>query len=131
MDTLYIKKTESSPEIILDAKNNSYKLTGESRPENIRKFYDPVFNWFKTYFLELQKNSKNVSINLEINFEYFNTSTAKMIYDLIMYLNNECKALSGDFKVTWKHDALDDDIRESGKELQKFTGVSFDFIKIE
>ncbi len=127
MRSLHVHRTETTPEVDFDPEANSFKICGESRPENIRKFYETIFDWFDDYFIFLSDSGIQPNINLQMAFEYFNTSTAKMIYDLLIRLSDNVKKTSGKIMITWQYDSLDEDILESGKELQRFTGLRFDF----
>lgn len=127
MEKFYLQKTSFSPEIILDPDANLFKIAGESRPENVPKFYAPVFKWFESYLAETSVE-KDRQINLQFNYDYFNSTTAKVMLDLINSITdlstNKLKLV-----VTWFYEGMDDDIFDSGKELERLTQVKFKFIE--
>ena len=42
MEKLIIEATGNSPRIVLDPESRNFEFSGESRPENVRKFYLPI-----------------------------------------------------------------------------------------
>jgi hypothetical protein len=128
---LKIGKTNTTPEVILDPENKIYKISGESRPSDVREFYDPIISWLIDFRWELT-NSKNLNepINFSFNLEYFNSSSSKMILDI-------CKILSGlklnGFNVTmnWCYDKEDVDMLDAGKEISEIVKVPFEYIVSE
>jgi hypothetical protein len=126
---LHLIRTDSTPEVHLDAEKNIFKISGESRPENIRKFYDPIFDWIDSYLAQLRSSMSKSEVVLEISFDYFNSTTAKMIYDIIIKFNEGSKVASFPFKVNWMYDSFDQDLLSSGRSLQKFTKANFEFIE--
>jgi len=86
MDKLHIKRTVDSPEILLDYTNNIYRIIGESRPESARKFYQPVFDWFELLFNKQYFLNNIRSVELAFDLDYFNSTSAKVFFDLLTFL---------------------------------------------
>lgn len=126
MDKLLISETAFSPEVILDPNNNSFSIIGESRPENVSKFYNDIFKWFEQFLLS---DTKIKQLTIKIEFTYFNTATAKIILELINFIQEKCKIKSIDFKVTWIYEGMDDDMLDAGKLMETLSNVSFNFIE--
>jgi hypothetical protein len=128
---LIIDKTNTTPEVILDPENKIYRISGESRPSDVREFYDRIILWLNDFRRELT-NSKDLKepINFRFHLEYFNSSSAKMILDI-------CKILSilklNGFNVTlnWCYDKEDIDMLEAGKEISEIVKVPFEYIVSE
>ena len=127
MNALHLESTEFTPKVTLDAAANKYEISGESRPENTGKFYDPIIAWLEQY-----RTSVNGSQNMvfEFKFDYFNSSSAKYILDILKQLN-AFHAKGVPIKIKWSFDALDEDMKESGEEFAKLIDVPFEFINIE
>ena len=125
---LIIDKTNTSPEVILDPENKIYKITGESRPSDVREFYDRIISWLIDFRWEFT-NSKDPKepINFSFHLDYFNTSSAKMILDICKILSS--LKLSG-FNVTinWCYDKEDIDMLDVGKEISGIVMVPFEYI---
>ncbi len=132
MNNLIIEKTDSTPGVILDYAKNHIEFNGDSRPENVKSFFEPIFDWISEYNNYLNTTQVATSeIKLDVNFklEYFNSSSAKYIIDLVRTLNkigtenNKVKV-----SLNWCHDEDDEDMLDTGKEFVRITGVSMNFI---
>jgi hypothetical protein len=47
MRKLIIDQTPNSPKVILDPEKKIYEISGESRPPDVREFYDQILNWME------------------------------------------------------------------------------------
>lgn len=130
MEPLYIEKTEATPYVELNDLTKKFVISGESRPENVTQFYVPVFNWFNNYFNNNKGSAEQRNINLEIHFDYFNSTTGKAIYELIAKIKTETISTGAAFKVTWKYNKFDEDLLETGKELALLLKVNFEFVAL-
>lgn len=81
METIFIKATDVSPEVIINPGDNNYSISGGSRPESPSKFYDPVLKWIDKYG---EKHLNNATINFRI--EYFNTPSARVLREILDHL---------------------------------------------
>ncbi|MDP4266629.1 MAG: DUF1987 domain-containing protein [Bacteroidota bacterium] len=129
MDSLNIEATDISPKILFDIKNNVFDIIGKSRPENVRAFYQPVLNWLDKFEVEIiSKSNEALANKLIINlvFEYFNSSSAKFIFDIISKIhkfNNKGIII----EINWFYDEGDDEMLEAGEELSKMIAFPFNF----
>ena len=134
MEALNIEKTEFTPQVILDGTVLKFEISGESRPENTGKFYDPIIKWLEQYesVLFWQKNNfgKQNRMMFDFRLEYFNSTSAKYIMDILVILD---KFFTGgyDIVVTWHFDNLDTDMKEAGEEFARLVNVPFEFKTIE
>jgi hypothetical protein len=131
MRKLIIDQTPSSPMVILDPEKNIYQISGESRPPDVREFYDQILSWLDDFSLYLiNTGAKNKPVVFNFNFEYFNSSSGKLILDI-------CKVLAGlhskgiNIKVNWHFEKEDVDMLEVGKEMSKIVKFPFDYIESE
>jgi len=129
MRKLIIEKTTSSPKVILDPEKEVYMISGESRPPDVREFYDQILSWlqeFSQYLLG--PNYKKNPVIFNFNFEYFNSSSGKLILDI-------CKVLAGlrlkgiNVNVKWYHEKEDGDMLEVGKEMSRIVKFPFEYIE--
>jgi len=129
MRKLIIEKTTSSPKVILDPEEEVYMISGESRPPDVREFYDQILSWlqeFSQYLLGPDYKKNPVIFNF--NFEYFNSSSGKLILDI-------CKVLAGlrlkgiNVNVKWYHEKEDGDMLEVGKEMSRIVKFPFEYIE--
>ncbi len=131
MNPFIIEQSEFSPSIIFDPSNSKFEITGESRPENAGKFYESVIKWLDQYYddiLSKKELSSTEKIYFDIKLEYFNSTSAKYILDLLKVLDNYYK--NGHLaKINWHFDALDEDMKDSGEQFSKLVKVPFAFIQ--
>ena len=121
MDNLYIAPTPSTPEVDFQFDKHTLSLRGESYPENAAAFYAGVFGPLKDYLAQL--NASRVDVNIAL--AYFNSSSTKMLFNLIEVLNDAVEA-GNQVTLHWYHDEEDDTILEFGQELNEdFPAITF------
>jgi hypothetical protein len=131
MRKLIIEKTSSSPGVVLDPENKVYLISGESRPPDVREFYDQILSWLKEFSLYLVSPDYNKDpVVFSFNFEYFNSSSGKLILDI-------CKVLAGlrlkgiNILVKWYYEKEDGDMLEVGKEMSRIVKFPFEYVESE
>jgi len=133
MNPLKIEQTNVSPFVNFDTSLGTYILAGYSRPENVRDFYFPIINWldeFKKTLIESKKAEKSIDpVNFDFKFIYFNSSSAKFLYDIVILLNDMQKE-GLPININWYYDKDDDELREAGEELSDMAQVPFKFFEI-
>jgi len=130
MEKFIIEPTANSPRIVLDPDKRTFEFSGESRPENVRKFYLPVLEWLEAYTgaLEaLQDDQRKFDLQCQFNFEYFNSTSAKYILDIFKSLNT-INALGVGLDIKWLYEEDDEDMLEVGQEMSRMSKLSFEYI---
>ena len=122
LTTLEFKETRDTPEVLLDKKNNQFKIAGNSLPEDSAKFYFPILDWIQEYIKD-----PNKSTHLICNLEYFNSSSAKMIYQIFIEFE-KIKETGNDVKISWYYEPDDKLIEEKGLEYQSILDIPFEMI---
>ena len=131
MEKLIIEATGNSPRIVLDPESKNFEFAGESRPENVRKFYLPILEWLETYTKEQEKlkdGERTSELECQFNFEYFNSTSAKYILDIFKSLN-AISALGIGLDIKWLYEEDDEDMLEVGQEMSRMSKLSFEYIK--
>ena len=124
MEKYYSEGTKMTPEIVLDAVNHIYKISGNSRPENPMQFYKPVFEWLSNHL----KNSDS-KFTLEMKMDYFNTSTSKIFLDLFeMFEGHDA---TENVHVVWYYQSYDEEMQEAGEELLDLVSISYEIKLID
>lgn len=123
MDPLLLHPTPDTPKIVLDLQNSIYEISGRSIPEDVALFYQPVLNW-----LDNIPEKAVQTINLEINLEYFNTASSKMILDILMRFEEMKKSKVDDVNVKWHFNNGDIDMKEAGEEYAELVSINFEFV---
>jgi len=120
---LEIEETRDTPHINFDPENNHFTISGNSLPEDSTRFFTPVFEWVEKY---AQNPNKLTQINCEL--EYFNSSSAKMLYELFFQFQ-ELSKKGFDVKILWHYESGDVLIEEKGLEFQAVLDIPFEMIE--
>lgn len=131
MEKLIIDPTFNSPSVILDPESSKFEFSGESRPENVRKFYLPILEWLEKFADEQSGKSKSDRISnllIQFDFEYFNSTSAKYILDIFKALNVLSDMGIG-ILVKWFYEEDDEDMLEVGEEMSRMSKLEFEYIK--
>lgn len=124
MEKYYSEGTKMTPEIVLDAVNHIYKISGNSRPENPMQFYKPVFEW-----LSMHLTNSDTKFTLEMKMDYFNTSTSKIFLDLFeMFEGHDA---TENVHVVWYYQSDDEEMQEAGEELLDLVSISYEIKLID
>lgn len=119
MGPLHIAATAKTPEITFHAEEHRLVLSGRSIPENAVDFYRPVLEWS-------QGISADFNLVVQVQLEYFNTSSSKCLLDLFKRLEN-----SDSLEVQWYFDADDEDMLEAGEDYDHIVSVPFKFVEVD
>lgn len=109
MDALIIDGNVEIPDILIDPNNNSIKMIGVSRPENVLGLYKEIMNW-----IEVHKSLFTGHLVCDFKFVYINTSSQKMIFELLNKLKNIANL---DITVNWSYREKDVFMKELGEEI--------------
>ncbi|MGE0567294.1 MAG: DUF1987 domain-containing protein [Bacteroidia bacterium] len=124
MKNIFIERTRRTPEISLNI-NGMISISGMSIPENPSEFYQPALSWLDQF-----KMLEPVSVVIKVHLAYINTSS---MYIVLKFLKKAVSIPSAKdlTKITWIHDADDDDMIEQGNIMQRLVGVPFIFEEVE
>ncbi|MGA9046276.1 DUF1987 domain-containing protein [Sulfuricurvum sp.] len=120
-----IPATVTTPKIVLDTQNNLFSFEGESYPEDVNAFFDPIIAPLKTHL----KNLQDADIQFDFFLTYFNSASTKVFFNLFALLEEITEFNS--VTVNWKHHEEDDTAEEFGQEFKEdLDNVRFNFIAI-
>lgn len=132
MKSFHIAGNTVSPTVDFNLETRVLEIGGYSRPENVRDFYLPIIQWLdELNAIQMKNRSMNISVEpftFKFKFIYFNSSSAKFIYDIIILLNGFQKD-GFPIKIYWYYDADDDELREAGEELSDMANVPFFYVE--
>lgn len=117
MEILNLEGTADTPKIILDKGNQIFEISGRSLPEDSAEFYKPVLEWIANY-----AKQPNASTDFVFKLEYFNTSSSKLILDILSALED----IEG-MKIEWCYLEDDEDMEEAGKEFSELVEIPFEY----
>lgn len=125
MERISIEGTPKTPTVVFDADQGLLELKGRSIPENSIEFYKPIVESLDSY-AQSPKDLTNVNIQLE----YFNTSSSKCILDLFKKLESIHKN-GKNVVINWHYEEDDEDMLEAGEDYQAIIKVPFQMIEVE
>lgn len=124
MERIVIEGTPKTPTILFDMETGLLEIKGRSIPENSIEFYKPLVEHLEKYAL---KPLGTTSVNIQL--EYFNTSSSKCILDVFKKL--EVIAKSGNaITINWYYEQDDEDMLEAGEDYQAIINVPFKMMEI-
>jgi SiaC family regulatory phosphoprotein len=132
MKKLYISPTTTTPEVNFSPEENIFLMKGNSAPEDVRAMYYPVIEWIKE-FVETVRTGKRFGyssdnpLELHVDLEYFNSSSAKFFYDIFNELKL-LKELGIAVKIIWLHEEEDLDMKEAGVDISLLVEMEFQYV---
>jgi len=120
METLQIASTPKTPFISFDPESGKLEMKGKSIPENSKGFFEPIYNWLEQY--RLQPKADTI---IEIQLDYFNTSSAKCIADFFKKLDNMHVSGLTSITVNWHYNEDDGDMQEAGADFASLLKIPF------
>ena len=124
MENINIKGTQKTPEVSFDCLQGVLEIKGRSIPENSIDFYKPMVDWLDSYS---QNPVKRTQVNIQL--EYFNTSSSKCLLDILKKLEAIHKA-KNEVVVNWYYEEDDEDMLEAGEDYESIIKVPFKMIQI-
>jgi hypothetical protein len=126
METLTIEGTAKTPTIKFDSAAGVIEIKGRSIPENSIEFYKPLIDWLDKYSFKPQSNT---TVNIQL--EYFNTSSSKCILDVFKKLEGINKGGNSKVTINWHYEEDDEDMSEAGEDYQAIINVPFNMVMVE
>jgi hypothetical protein len=121
MSDLIIVPTVKTPSIKLEFAGGRLAISGKSIPENSTEFYKPFFDWLDAY-----ERSPAPVTEMEVNLEYFNTSSSKCLLDIFRRLEKISTSGKSRVLVRWMYEADDEDMLEAGEDYKALVRIPFE-----
>ncbi len=125
METIVREDTPKTPYVKLEGDIGVVEIKGRSIPENSVEFYKPLIDWIEEY-----GNAPNDTTVINIQLEYFNTSSSKCILDIFKKLELLFKK-GFKVQVNWYYEEDDEDMFEAGEDYQSIINLPFKMIEME
>ncbi len=125
MENIVIEGTSKTPQVEFNAGSGSLLIKGRSIPENSIEFYKPLIDWIGGY---ARSGGSDTVVNIQL--EYFNTSSSKCILDVFKRLE-EIRKAGKKVTVKWHYEIDDEDMLEAGEDYQAIIDLPFEMIEIE
>ena len=124
MKPLSIEGSPKTPNINFDLDKGVLEIKGRSIPENSIEFYKPLVDWLDEY---ASAPLKLTTVNVQL--EYFNTSSSKCILDVFKKLEAIHNA-KNEVVINWYYEEDDEDMLEAGEDYESIIRVPFKMIEI-
>lgn len=124
MEAISIEGTPKTPTVNFDTEKGFLEIKGRSIPENSIEFYKPIVDLLEKYATKPQADT-----NVNIQLEYFNTSSSKCILDVFKKLETINKNGSK-VMINWYYEEDDEDMLEAGEDYQAIINVPFKMVQV-
>ena len=124
MEPINIEGTPKTPSIRFNQEEGIIEIKGRSIPENSIEFYKPLVDWLEVYAKDPMKKTQ-----VNIQLEYFNTSSSKCILDVFKKLEAIHKS-KHDVVINWFYEEDDEDMLEAGEDYESIIRVPFKMVEI-
>jgi len=125
MSRLIIAAGVRTPKVTFAFDKGEFCLEGESYPEDVRAFYDAPMGQFYDWLA-----ASSAPVHFEFKLVYFNSSTAKVIMDLMERLE-EAAGGGRECVINWHYAEDDDNIKELGEEFaEDLTSARFQLVEM-
>ncbi|CAN5495536.1 hypothetical protein BH10BAC1_BH10BAC1_09430 [soil metagenome] len=121
METILIKGNKETPDVKFNFKEGHFSIQGRSLMENPLDFFTPIFSKTEEYF-----KKPNPLTNFELKFEYMNSTSFKLVVDLLL-LSKNLSTEGNQIFVKWIYEADDEDILMLGEEIARMTRLPFEY----
>ena len=121
-EQIEVEGTDRTPHTVLNQPKGEIIFRGHSLPEDTGAFYNPIKEWMKNYI-----DNAPETTHLSFDLEYFNSSSFKLLLEIINVISR-LKIKEKELKTTWYYKEGDDDMFESGKQLEDLLDIKFEYI---
>jgi len=125
MENIIIEGTPKTPTVNFNYEKGLIEIKGRSIPENSIEFYKSMVDWLEKY---AEKPQKKTEVNIQL--EYFNTSSSKCILDVFKKIETIYKA-DNEVIINWFYEEDDEDMLEAGEDYQSIIRVPFKMVELE
>ena len=118
------EKTQRTP--LVEIGSNSCLIKGECYPENIAEWSGPVLEALKKTLVDA-----NTQFNVDIELYYFNSSSAKFLFDFFEFLEDSAEE-GKKIRINWRYRVEDDTMLEAGEDFQEdITACEYNLVIVE
>jgi hypothetical protein len=125
MENFFIKGSEETPTVTLNADTGIMEISESSYPEYTNEIYNPILEWLEEYTIE-----PNRKITFNFRLDYFNTSTSFRFQQIINLLNEYFVNKNGQVVVNWFYQDGDIDMQENGEDYAKDAKMPFNLVEV-
>ncbi len=132
MQKIHIRETATTPEIFFAPGDRIFLIRGTSSPEDVRALYYPVIEWIRIFVDDALEGAYKMfnglaPLKFQIDLTYFNSSSAKFIYDILSELKRLPPA-GIPVIIEWFYDEEDSDMKDAGVDISVLVEMEFSYI---
>ncbi len=133
MEDLVIYQTANTLGVSCLVTKSIFEFVGDSRPENVKIFFDPILQWLNDYanFIKSIPEAKAQIILVNYKLDYFNSSSAKYIIEIIKKIEKINLETNISFIQQWFYEIGDDDSKQVAEEFTKMTHAKLVLLEVE
>jgi hypothetical protein len=124
MSVLEIPAKEAAPYIRFDEENRSLQIKGKSYDDDVVMLFTMLRNKIKAF-----GNNDPEKLDVNIYLKYFNTSSSKCLFDLLMDLK-ELEENGVNLNVTWNYVEGDEEMGEEIEDFRDSLDMDFEIIPL-
>lgn len=113
-----------TPSISLDPGNGTLEIIGRSIPENPIEFYTPLIE-----ALDVYARSPQPATNVNLKFEYYNSSSSKCLLEIFKQLEKIHKN-GNTININWLYDEQDEGMMSAGEDYKVMLDLTFTLVPI-
>ncbi len=115
--------THQRPTVVIDIEKGFFEISGSSIPENPMDVFTPIFDHLNRYMEDPRPVTE-----LHFRLDYFNTSTSKLMLDMIHKMESIKDQSGKDVKIKWFYREADDDMMEIGEDFANLCRLPIEII---
>ncbi len=115
--------THQRPTVVIDIEKGFFEISGSSIPENPMDVFTPIFDHLNRYMEDPRPVTE-----LHFRLDYFNTSTSKLMLDMIHKMESIKEQNGKDVKIKWFYREADDDMMEIGEDFANLCRLPIEII---
>lgn len=113
MEKIIREATDRTPAVIFDFDKGAFSFKGESYPEDASAFFGPLHKALEEFLDGPFENT----IVFDIEFDYFNSSSAKVLMNLFQLLEDAAENKGKTTVINWYYNEDDDTMQEFGEDF--------------
>lgn len=125
MENLSIEGSPKTPSVTFSV-DGRMEIKGRSIPENSIEFYKPLIDWVESY-----SGAAKPKTEIDVQLEYFNTSSSKCILDFFKKLEAIHSSGKTNVHINWFYEQDDEDMLEAGEDYQAIINIPFKMVELE
>jgi hypothetical protein len=113
MEKIVREATDRTPTVSFDFENGIFSMKGESYPEDASAFFGPLHHALE----EFLDSEFDAPIVFDVEFAYFNSSSAKVLMNLFQLLEDAAENKGKKTVINWHYNEDDDTMIEFGEDF--------------